>query len=273
MEWNLHLIIHLQNLLRGKENLIVPCDLLQRWANKLNLFLKDAKLSFVLEQLWLKLIWTIRNWLFTSIFTCLPAPLQRQGEQATELTVHCPLKGHAAFLFHNTDSATCRQPIWIPLCPSYMEFTEATATSRNGFSGESDWATVKMAHYMQKVQQPQKCPLVVQGKQQHVPVWLKRLFQVWLSSISGNGLGAFLDSLGWPHRNQSGHLNKLLPAATCSITTDVNRARLAGQRLLNCKGAQSLVVADEAFKMLQVSHQLILRFKKKPAAVNQKNYY
>lgn len=94
--------------------------------------------------------------------------------------------------------------------------------SGNDFSGESDWATTKMAHYVQKVQQPQKCPLVVQGKQQHVSVWLKRLFHVWLSSISGNGLGAFLDSLGWPHRNQSGNLNKLLPAATCSITTDVN---------------------------------------------------
>lgn len=132
--------------------------------------------------------------------------------------------------------------------------------SGNGCSGESDWATTKMAHYMQKVQQPQKCPLVVQGKQQHVSVWLKRLFHVWLSSISGNGLGAFLDSLGWPQRNQSGNLNKLLPTATCSITTDVNRAGLTRQRLHNCKGAQSLVVADEAFKMLQVSHQLILRY-------------
>lgn len=102
--------------------------------------------------------------------------------------------------------------------------------SGNGFSGESDWATTKMAHYMQKVQQPQKCPLVVQGKQQHVSVWLKRLFHVWLSSVSGNGLGAFLDSLGWPHRNQPGNLNKLLPAATCFITTDVSRVGHTRQR-------------------------------------------
>lgn len=130
----------------------------------------------------------------------------------------------------------------------------------NGFSGESDWATTKMAHYMQKGQQPQKCPLVVQRKQQHVSVWLKRLFNVWLSSISGNGLGAFLDSLGWPHRNQPGNRNKLLPAATCSIITAVSRAGHTRQRLPNCKGAQSFVVADEAFKMLQVSYQLMLRY-------------
>lgn len=132
--------------------------------------------------------------------------------------------------------------------------------SENGFPRESDWATTKMAHYMQKVQQPQKCPLVVQRKQQHVSVWLKRLFHVWLTSISGNGLGAFLDSLGWPHRNQPGNLNKLLPAATCSITTDVSRAGLTRLRLPDCKGAQSFVVADEAFKMWQVSYQLILRY-------------
>lgn len=122
----------------------------------------------------------------------------------------------------------------MPLLPLLHGGHWGNSYSVNGFSGESDWAATEMANYMQKAQEPQKCPLAVQGKHQYARVWLKRLFHVWLRSISGIGLGAFLDSLGWPHRNQSGKLNKLLPAVTCSFSTDVNRARLTKHRLPNC---------------------------------------
>lgn len=46
--WKLHLIVHIQNILRGKENLVPSWHATKTEAKKLNLFLEDTKLSSVL---------------------------------------------------------------------------------------------------------------------------------------------------------------------------------------------------------------------------------
>lgn len=56
------MIVHIQNIFRGKEKLLVPLWYAPKIeAKKLILFLEDIKLFSVLEWLRLKSIWPARN--------------------------------------------------------------------------------------------------------------------------------------------------------------------------------------------------------------------
>lgn len=108
---------------------------------------------------------------------------------ATQLSVHWPAKCHT-ILFPN-EIVNCASADSCLRLLSWSFCMEAWATVEMALQGESDWPATKMANYMQKAQQPQKCPLATgQWKSQYV--WMteessmtKFYFRYWAGCISG----------------------------------------------------------------------------------------
>lgn len=93
---------------------------------------EDTKLPSVLEWLWLIVYHYLYS--FTSIFS-----KTRTESKQHSLKVHCPLKGHTAFLCHSDSStrfASCREDLDTPSTPSSMEITEVTAPAGTAFQGK-----------------------------------------------------------------------------------------------------------------------------------------